>query len=168
MKKTVCVLLFMGVVISLFAGCSFFSAKDGDAKEFSSDGLTLTLTDKFSKAEIEGYTVCYDSFDVAVFALKESFADYPQLEGLTLDEYKEYVLEANASKAPKEDTSIKDLTVLRFDYYIADKKANYTYFVTLYHILFLNFGHLKLRYNSLSGFRFVLACPVRLQIVGVR
>lgn len=132
MKKTVCVLLFMGVVISLFAGCSFFTAKNGDAKEFSSDGLTLTLTDKFSKAEIEGYTVCYDSFDVAVFALKESFADYPQLEGLTLDEYKEYVLEANASKAPKEDTSIKDLTVLRFEYYIADKKANYTYFVTLY------------------------------------
>ena len=134
MKKTVCVLLFMGVLISLFAGCSFFAAKNGDAKEFSSDGLTLTLTDKFSKAEIEGYTVCYDSLDVAVYALKESFEVFENagLDNVTLDDYKGYVLDANSKYSPKGDNSFDGLTVLRYESYIEAEKTNFTYFVSLY------------------------------------
>lgn len=132
MKRIVPVFLAVCMIITVFSGCSLFSAKGGSDKEFSGEGLTITLTDSFRIAEVEGYTLCYDSFDVGVFALKETFSDYPTLEGLTLDDYKGYVLEANKDKSPKEDASFDGLTVLKYEYRVEAKKANFTYFVSLY------------------------------------
>lgn len=132
MKKVISVFVLISVFASILCGCSLLAAKSGSDKEFSGEGLTITLTDNFKTADIEGYTLCYDSFDVGVFALKESVSDYPILADVTLDEYKEYVLEANSEKSPKEDPSIEGLKVLKYEYYVDTKKANYTYFISLY------------------------------------
>lgn len=135
MKKVIPLLLVICLAVGIFSGCSLLSAKSGADKTFTSDeGLTITLTDNFSKSQIEGYTLCYDSFDAAVFALKESFSDYPELDmqNMALDEYKGYVIEANSKFSPKEDTSFDGLTVLKYEYYVEEQKSNFTYFISLF------------------------------------
>lgn len=83
MKKVISAFVLICVLVSVLCGCSLLSAKSGSDKEFSGEGLTITLTDNFRTAEIEGYTLCYDSFDVAVYALKESFEVFENA-GLTM------------------------------------------------------------------------------------
>ena len=134
MKKIISAFVLICVLVSVLCGCSLLSAKSGSDKEFSGEGLTITLTDNFRTAEIEGYTLCYDSFDVAVYALKENFEVFENagLDNVTLDDYKGYVLDANSKYSPKEDNSFDGLTVLRYESYIEAKKTNFTYFVSLY------------------------------------
>ena len=64
-------------------------------KEFSSNGMTITLGKDFSEDCVIGFTSCYRNKDVCVLALREAFADAEGLEDLTLQEYGELVLEAN-------------------------------------------------------------------------
>lgn len=134
MKKVISAFVLICVLVSVLCGCSLLSAKSGSDKEFSGEGLTITLTDNFRTAEIEGYTLCYDSFDVAVYALKENFEVFENagLDNVTLDDYKGYVLKANSKYSPKEDNFFDGLTVLRYESYIEAKKTNFTYFVSLY------------------------------------
>lgn len=67
----------VGVIIGALVGClcisGLFSSITPEIKTFSSDGMTITLTDEFRETNIEYYTVAYDSKNVAVFALKEAF-----------------------------------------------------------------------------------------------
>ena len=72
MKKLLAVLILAASLISMVS-CNK-KVYEANAKEFTSDGLTITLTDAFVKKGQEGYTVCYDSKSVAVIALKESFS----------------------------------------------------------------------------------------------
>ena len=87
-------LIFVGII--LLSGCSFLPS-DGP-KTFSSDGLTLTLTEGFWETEYDPFTVCFDSSDMAVFALEETFemfeaAGYTEMP--TVREYAELVAYAN-------------------------------------------------------------------------
>lgn len=70
--------------------------KDSAAsKKFSDGAFNITLTKNFTKTNYEGFTVCFDSERVAIFALEESMIDYPQLSGLSLKEYAETVIKVN-------------------------------------------------------------------------
>ena len=72
MKKLLAVLILAASLISMVScGGKVYEA---DAKEFTSNGLTITLTEAFVEKEQAGYTVCYDSKSVAVIVLKESFS----------------------------------------------------------------------------------------------
>ena len=94
--------------------------------------MEITLTDDFSKTSIEGYTVCYDSAEVAVFALKENFDLMDGLEDYTIEQYGELVLQNNSF-----DSSVKLLSndgLTYFDYEYANPETNdtYYYFTVLY------------------------------------
>lgn len=98
-NRTGLIILIAAIVVGAIVG--FLSTSGtlfgglGDEKVFSSDGMTITLTDAFEKADFDGYTVTYDSRFVAVFALKESFAETPVLADYSIEEYADLLVEAN-------------------------------------------------------------------------
>ena len=91
MKKIISCLLAVLILFS-FAACA-----TGAEKEFTSNGMTLTLTDEFRETTYEGYTVCYESKDVAVFVLKESFSLQAGLGDMSIDDYAELVMITHAT-----------------------------------------------------------------------
>ena len=119
MKKIISCLLAVLILFS-FAACA-----TGAEKEFTSNGMTLTLTDEFRETTYEGYTVCYESKDVAVFVLKESFSLQAGLGDMSIDDYAELVYKANASKSPS-DISKED-GLISFEYSFLNEQENQTY-----------------------------------------
>lgn len=93
------VAILIGAVIGGAIGVAMSRNLFGEKpKTFSSNGMSLTLTTGFRETSMEGYTVCYDSKDVAVFVLREGFDLVPGVSELTLDEYVELVRESNKGK----------------------------------------------------------------------
>ena len=85
-------LLGMFVISPLLRGITPDSA---EPMTFSAAGLQITLTEDFTPDHtMEGFTVCYLSPRVAVFALQEPFPLAEGFGALTATEYGELVLEA--------------------------------------------------------------------------
>lgn len=85
-------LLGLFVISPLLRGITPDSA---NPMTFSAAGLQITLTEEFSPDHtMEGFTVCYLSPRVAVFALQEPFSLAEGFGELTAAEYGELVLEA--------------------------------------------------------------------------
>ena len=104
--KKIASLFLCAFLLLTAAGCASHSNPfSAEEKLFSSDGMEITLTKAFRKTSVDGYTVCYDSSKVAVFALKEAFSLAEGLEEMTLDDYRELVLQANESKNPQRGDS---------------------------------------------------------------
>lgn len=104
--------------------------KTVEPKTFSSDKMSITLTEEFEKNDMEGFTVAYGSKDVAVFAIKESFSLQEDAESLTLKEYANLVIEKN-----NRDATVKEkdgLTCFEFDYLNPETKETYRYFAYVY------------------------------------
>lgn len=79
-------------------------------QEFTSNGMHITLTADFDEGTYEGLTVCYESRDTAILALKEDFTLLPGLEGYTLEEYFQLVHANNgmdSSIALKEENGVR-------------------------------------------------------------
>lgn len=106
-----------------------FSAEE---KLFSSDGMEITLTKAFRKTSVDGYTVCYDSSKVAVFALKEAFSLAEGLEEMTLDDYRKLVLQANESKNPQRGEDIDSIQTMVYNFYNQEKNTEYRYLSAMY------------------------------------
>lgn len=64
-------------------------------KTFSHDGMSMTLTDEFISTKQANFDFTYATEDVVVVGLKESFADYPQLESYTQAQYGNAVIQNN-------------------------------------------------------------------------
>ena len=64
-------------------------------QDFTVDNMTITLNSEFREADYEGFTKCYESYNMGVSVLKESFSQYPILEDYTLEEYGDAVMWAN-------------------------------------------------------------------------
>lgn len=126
MKKILCCLLVVSFLFSLTA-CGGVSAK-----EFTSNGMTITLTSAFKEISVEGYTVCYDSKDVAVFVLKESFSVQEGFGDLSVDDYAKLVHTANASKNPSAVTKEGDLTVMEYDFLNQQENQTYSYYSAMF------------------------------------
>ena len=118
MKRILLVLTALVLLVSLVA-CG-----EAQPKTFTAEGMSVTLTDAFVKRSVDGYTVCYDSKDVAVFALKESFADFQGIE-LTLEEYADLVRQSNASRNPT--AVIEKDGILTMEYSFLNEEENQTY-----------------------------------------
>ena len=126
MKKILSAVLVLTMFITLCA-CT-----DPSPKDFSSNGMTITLTELFKENTQQGYTVCYDSPDVAVFVLKEEFSQAEGFGELTLDEYAELVYTANSSKSPSAVTKLDELTVMEYTFHNESENTTYKYFSTMF------------------------------------
>mgnify|MGYP002669826190 CR=1 FL=1 len=103
-----------------------------EKKVFSAEGMQITLTEAFSKSEMEGYTACFDSREVAVFVLKEPFSLGEGLNELSLDDYAQMVLEANSSKSADRIEEIEGRPFMEYAFYNSDTKEEYTYLAAMY------------------------------------
>lgn len=128
-------ILIIAAIVGAFAGYSItsnlFSNKMQDDKTFSSNGMTITLTNEFRETDIENYTVVYDSENVAVFVLKEAFTLADGFENYTLLQYADLVTQVNNLDTAK----IKTVdNLILFEYNFTNPKTNdvYRYFSYVY------------------------------------
>ncbi len=82
-----CICIVLGVFAGFLLTDSLFKGTSGKSKEFSKKGMTITLTNQFREVSQLGYTSCYESKDVVVFALKEEFSLAQGFDKYTLNEY---------------------------------------------------------------------------------
>ncbi len=127
MKKLIALLMATLMLMS-FAACG----GEVKEKEFTHSGLTITLTEAFTEASYEGYTVCYDSANVAVFVIKENFSLLEGLEDYTLKQYAELVHNANSSRNPAAITEVEGLTTFEYSFLNTDEDQTYQYFTTMF------------------------------------
>ena len=126
MKKMV-----SGLLVLLLL-CSLVSCTNGTAKDFTSNGMSITLTDAFRENTYEGYTVCYDSKDVAVFVLKESFSIQKGMNDWSIDDYAKLVYDANASKSPSNVSKEDGLVSMEYSFLNEQENQTYRYYATMF------------------------------------
>lgn len=126
------VILVAAVILGFLVGFlpSFFNVSTVKPKDFSTSGMTITLTTAFDEESYQGFTQCYESKTAVVLALKEEFSLMAGFEDYTLEEYGALVLQSNGM----------DLSELEYEngvYYFdftalgGDGNENY-YFATLH------------------------------------
>lgn len=121
----------VGAVIGYSITSNLFSNKTPDPKDFSSNGMTIKLTDEFVKTDVENYTVAYDSKNVAVFALKEAFALADGFQDYTLKQYGNLVLQNNNLSSSKIEDK-EGLIGFEYEFTNPDTKDTYKYFSFVY------------------------------------
>lgn len=94
------VFVAVGAVAGYFIGTLINkdSAK-AEAKDFSSNGMTITLTEDFVEREYIGYTAIYTSSDVGVGVIGEAFSLMPGFENYTTQQYAQIVMQNNGKYA---------------------------------------------------------------------
>lgn len=98
MKKVVFCLVAFLLVTALLA-CGDYLVSDDPAKTFTEEiGFSITLTEAFSKYDMDGCTLCYDSSQVAVFCIQNKLSDYPEMAKISFEEYVADVMKKNADK----------------------------------------------------------------------
>ena len=128
MKRLLSALL---VFAALFAFCACGGGA-AEPKNFSKENMTITLTDAFKEISIDGYTVCYDSKDAWVFALREEFSLMQGFESWTLDQYAEAIRTNAAANSPTQISHDDGLTSFEYSFFNADEDLTYKYLVVLY------------------------------------
>ncbi|MBR5273030.1 MAG: hypothetical protein IKU25_06540 [Clostridia bacterium] len=103
-----------------------------ESKTFSSNGLTITLTNEFKESEAEGYDVCLLSKKISLCAFKEGFYDYgDDMSDVSLEEYAQLLIEANDLQLITSVQTVDDLTYFEYDAK-EESGITYTYFVVVY------------------------------------
>ena len=82
-----------GFLIGIGSGILFGRAPV--ERTFSESGMTITLTDRFSKLSLDGFEAAFGSDEVSVFALKEPFTLMEGMADMTPDEYAEITIKNN-------------------------------------------------------------------------
>ena len=124
----------IAVCIIIGVGAGFFVAKSqiSGAKNFSADGLTITLTGDFWESNISSiFNSVYDSNDIAVFTLKEQFTLLEGLEDYTVDNYIDLMVK-NSDITSIEKKSKDGLTWFEYTYENTSTEEVYRYFIYVY------------------------------------
>ena len=102
MKRIICFALSMMLVCYCLCGClpniMLIPSNDviGDPKSFEKDGLTMTLTDKFTEQKSEvGFDAYFVSDFCGVVVLKESFTLQKGLSEMSTEDYINNVIKNN-------------------------------------------------------------------------
>ncbi len=130
MKKILAVVLLVCVLFSL-SGCGKKAYEYKDS-EFSSNGITITLTKAFKGKNHTGYAACYDSKDVAVFVIKENYTLNADFKDMTLDQYAESIYSVNSERNPSPITKTEGITYIEYEFANEDGAVIYKYFVAMY------------------------------------
>ena len=116
------------LILSLVS-CGLFAGND-DPKTFSKEGMSITLTGRFSEENVSGQTFTYASDTYVVLGLKETFESLESKGGaeLSLFRYAELVLEANGLE--REIHEEDGLTY--FDYTAEADEQEYAYLACVF------------------------------------
>ena len=119
-----------GAVSFALSGVSvfnFLTNSKTEAKVFAENGMSITLTNEFRELDVDTFTNCYESDEVAVFALKEEFSMLDGSEDYTLTQYGELVLKNNGMDSFELQTA-DGLTYFEYESTIPDTNDVFTYF----------------------------------------
>ena len=126
--------LIAAILIGLLAGFLFGRGllnKAPKEKTFSSNGMTITLTDAFREISAEPFTVAFDSQKAAVFALKEPFTLAEGIDELTLEEYTDLIIQANGLTDVEKKTA-DGQPCLEYDFTNTDTNQTFHYYIYPY------------------------------------
>lgn len=126
MKKLLSLLL---VLVTLF---SLVACGEPQPKDFTCQGMTITLTDAFKENTQGGYTVCYETATVAVFVLKEAFTLQAGLGDKTVEEYAAMVKQSNAARNPSDISTENGLVSMEYSFTNESTGDTYKYFSTMF------------------------------------
>ena len=130
MKRIISIILSCVLLASLllFSGCGLFKESP---KTFTKGGMSITLTNRYKEAKLEGQTVAYDSKKIAVFALKEEFTLFEGTKygkDSSLEDYANLVITANDVTASVNTEN----GLTSFTYTGENGKQKFTYFATVF------------------------------------
>ena len=117
--------IVVGLAIGRLAVNGIFNEKAKD-KTFTKEDFSITLTDEFTEEQYEDMFVAYETNAVAVFVVRD---DFSVIGNITLDEYAELSLEANARTGLE---SHKENGYVWFSYVDTVDGEDYYYFAALY------------------------------------
>ena len=133
-KKGV-IIFIASILIGFVAGFAVTfimrSIKKPVEKTFTANGLTIVLTNEFGEVDVPQRTAAFASEKVAVYALRESFELADWLEGLSLSEYGDIVMENNGKPGLQLKTE-KGLTYFEYDFNNTAVNEEYRYYTFLY------------------------------------
>lgn len=123
--------LIVGIITGVFVRTTMRNNRETSPKVFSESGMSITLTDAFSRVKNDKFTACYGSRKVALFVLKERFEDLPGgASSLSVAEYGERVAETNGFDAPVLEAN--GLVWLDRTYTNAENGKTYHYYTTFF------------------------------------
>lgn len=109
MKKTVRIIALVLAMV-LLTGCTLFPAKDS-TKSYSCRDLTMEVPSKMKdvsgQEDFSSFTFALDSKNLAIFALNETFAEYPALEEYTTKDYAELLIQLYSVNSTVQERSGK-------------------------------------------------------------
>ena len=128
-------ILIIAVVVGAIAGflttSEQFLNKTPDVKNFSSNGMTIALTDEFTEVDVVNFTAAYESENVFVFALKEAFTLFDGFGDNTIEQYTDLVIESNSLDSVQTKTD-DGLTLFEYTYTLPETNDVYKYFAYTY------------------------------------
>ena len=132
MKKTVRIIALVLAMV-LLTGCTLFPAKES-TKSYSCRDLTMEISSKMKdvsgQEDFSGFTFALDSNDMAIFALNETFAEYPVLEEYTTKDYADLLIQLYGVNSTVQERSGKDYHYL---VYTADTElGEFTYMAGIF------------------------------------
>ena len=122
------------LVIATLACAMLLCACSASPKTFIKDGMSITLTNKFSESTQEGFTVVYASMTEGVMVTKESFDSLAAVNitaDSTLTDYANIVISAN-SLTNIEVKTASDNKVTYFTYESTVDGVSYSYVATVF------------------------------------
>lgn len=134
-KKGTLVLIaaaLVGLAIGVISNMDAFFPKKVEPETFTSNGMSITLTNEFREVSQEGYTVCYDSAKVAVLALEEPFDSMEGFADCTLEEYADMVFYSNGFDETITLQQEQGLPFFEYQYENSDNGKTYVYYTVLY------------------------------------
>ena len=135
MKKVLLLCLVVILTISSM-GCGFIDRLTLMPRKYKKDGLTISLPGVFKEnTEVEaswGYNSCYESNNIVIYTIKDSFSEKKRLEELTIDDYASLIYKANYSKDLNGIVKIDGLTTIEYEDIMKESNVTYISFVTLF------------------------------------
>ncbi len=131
MKKTLSLIIAVCALFTLVS-CGGKKAYEADAKSFSSKGMTIELTEAFEETSMEGYSVVYNSNEVAVYIIKEPFEVFEETENMSFEKYTEFLLESNKDKSPTQVSKENGFASMEYSYKNDETDKNYKYFTAIF------------------------------------
>lgn len=130
-KKKSYLVMVISVVVGLILGFAIVKMKHAVKPEtFQYDAMQITLTNAFVQSEYEGFTVCYDSRDVAVMVTQLLFSEDEGLELMSVQECVQAFAENNQYGAT---VGTKDsLCYFEYQWTNTDEGETYHYFCPVY------------------------------------
>ncbi len=99
---------------------------------FGTDEMQITLHSGFQKVEQQNMYACYGTEEVAVFVIKETAAEVPELEGMTVEAYGQMLLDLNQFDKSIVMQSLEGLTYFEYLSSNPETGEDWYYFSVVY------------------------------------